>query len=263
MLTRVDRPFFLLAAWLLALACFFVAPLRAVAMITPTQKTASGFFAEPSSGRPDAQASANQECIRAERLYAYELASGRTNWLNRDPMGEDGGWNLYGFVSNNPVISMDLMGLSILSCMGDCVQANDPLELISQKVLLSLSGMKLPKTFVVKLAEIAGDKQLARLLQQSLRVPGISRVTSLPATLSAALRAPGLSSQFLHGVGAGMGPFWISYGLYMAAVEAACLGHCCGNVENEPSIGIALPININELINSAADGIAKAIGNSP
>jgi hypothetical protein len=32
-------------------------------------------------------------------------------WPNRDPIGEDGGYNLYGFVSNQPVTGWDRFGL--------------------------------------------------------------------------------------------------------------------------------------------------------
>ena len=32
-------------------------------------------------------------------------------WLNRDPLGEEGGLNLYGFVDNNPVNATDALGL--------------------------------------------------------------------------------------------------------------------------------------------------------
>jgi RHS repeat-associated protein len=34
-------------------------------------------------------------------------------WLNRDPIGEDGGINLYGFVGNNPIHYYDPLGLAI------------------------------------------------------------------------------------------------------------------------------------------------------
>jgi RHS repeat-associated protein len=47
--------------------------------------------------------------------YGYRFYSptiGR--WINRDPLGEKGGINLYGFVGNNPVNWVDSMGLQIL-----------------------------------------------------------------------------------------------------------------------------------------------------
>jgi hypothetical protein len=39
----------------------------------------------------------------------YNPSLGR--WLSRDPLGERGGINLYGFVGNNPVLNMDGLGL--------------------------------------------------------------------------------------------------------------------------------------------------------
>ena len=40
---------------------------------------------------------------------AYSPSLGR--WLSRNPIGEDGGMNLYGFVNNNLIISFDTIGL--------------------------------------------------------------------------------------------------------------------------------------------------------
>ena len=43
-------------------------------------------------------------------LYrAYDPATGR--WLSRDPIGESGGINLYGYVGNSPVMYLDPLGL--------------------------------------------------------------------------------------------------------------------------------------------------------
>ncbi len=35
-------------------------------------------------------------------------------WLSADPIGEEGGFNLYGYVANNPVSSIDQLGLETL-----------------------------------------------------------------------------------------------------------------------------------------------------
>ncbi|MGV3773436.1 MAG: RHS repeat-associated core domain-containing protein [Verrucomicrobiales bacterium] len=39
----------------------------------------------------------------------YNASTGR--WLSRDPIRERGGKNLYGFVRNNPISLLDLIGL--------------------------------------------------------------------------------------------------------------------------------------------------------
>ena len=43
----------------------------------------------------------------------YENASGLREWLNRDPIGERGGINLYRFVGNNPLRFVDPLGLLV------------------------------------------------------------------------------------------------------------------------------------------------------
>jgi len=44
--------------------------------------------------------------------YGYRFYNPDTGrWVNRDPIGEQGGVNLYGFVSNNPVNATDPLGL--------------------------------------------------------------------------------------------------------------------------------------------------------
>ena len=46
------------------------------------------------------------------RACAYRTASGRAKWPNRDPLGEVGGFNLYGFVGNNAIQFHDPLGLA-------------------------------------------------------------------------------------------------------------------------------------------------------
>jgi len=43
------------------------------------------------------------------RYYSPELG----RWLSRDPIGENGGWNLYGFVRNDGINNLDYLGLFI------------------------------------------------------------------------------------------------------------------------------------------------------
>jgi RHS repeat-associated protein len=58
-------------------------------------------------------------------LYEYRLYDPSTGrWLNRDPIGEDGGFNLYGFVYNSPVNRIDPKGLnSLLSIASGCAMS--------------------------------------------------------------------------------------------------------------------------------------------
>lgn len=46
-------------------------------------------------------------------------------WPNRDPIGERGGLNLYGFVLNNPVDYVDQLGMTCVSCSAVPAQAPD------------------------------------------------------------------------------------------------------------------------------------------
>src|SRR5437667_10703929 len=54
--------------------------------------------------------------------YRY-LHSKLGRWLNRDPIGEKGGVNLYGFVSNDPVQKSDRLGLAACGNCGEVVTA--------------------------------------------------------------------------------------------------------------------------------------------
>jgi uncharacterized protein RhaS with RHS repeats len=55
---------------------------------------------------------AGRFATKGKSSYSYELASGRSNWLSRDPIAENGGLNLYAYVGNNPVNYWDPNGLA-------------------------------------------------------------------------------------------------------------------------------------------------------
>ena len=117
------RRFFPLAASLLALACLLATPPRAAAVMTPPAKIASWGFDDSPSGRPGDPPPANQDCIRGCGPCAYEPASGRPEWPSRDPIEEQGGWNLYGFVANDAVSRYDALGLSDAAVMSGAAAA--------------------------------------------------------------------------------------------------------------------------------------------
>jgi hypothetical protein len=50
-------------------------------------------------------------CRGFGRWRRYEDAPGRPDWPNRDPIGEKGGLDIYGFVANTPVSAWDRIGL--------------------------------------------------------------------------------------------------------------------------------------------------------
>ena len=73
------------------------------------------FFGEPSKPRPENRRQPLQP-RRKIRPTPTKTASGIHYWPSRDPIQEDGGINLYGFVGNDGVNQWDLLG----NCQGDC-----------------------------------------------------------------------------------------------------------------------------------------------
>jgi RHS repeat-associated protein len=96
---------FLLAA-LLLLGCF-----PALAIRPQPLETRVGGWEQFASGQTSVVAIQSPENAMGLRGCAYKTASGRLKWLNQDPIGEEGGLNLYGFVGNSPINRVDPFGL--------------------------------------------------------------------------------------------------------------------------------------------------------
>ncbi len=71
-----------------------------------------GFFANPSRTRP-ANRRQPLQLRRKIRPTATKTVSGIPYWPSRDPIGERGGVNLYGFVRNDGVNLWDVLGLEL------------------------------------------------------------------------------------------------------------------------------------------------------
>jgi RHS repeat-associated protein len=90
---------------------------------TSSRKTASGdFFQNPNRTRLAnrrqplrtrlGNASAPTKTASGVLYYGYRYYDPTTGrWPSRDPIGEQGGLNVYGFISNNPASTVDYMGL--------------------------------------------------------------------------------------------------------------------------------------------------------
>jgi hypothetical protein len=77
-----------------------------------------GFFENSNRTRP-ANRRQPLELRRKNRLTPTKTASGIPYWPSRDPIEEDGGLNLYGFVGNNGLSYIEILGLSWFDWLGD------------------------------------------------------------------------------------------------------------------------------------------------
>jgi len=87
-------------------------------------KNRVGDFFSCSSDQGVSHAPATPVNTGENQIYGYENASGMPHygfryyspdlgrWINRDPIEEEGGANLYGFVGNQPIRKWDKLGLS-------------------------------------------------------------------------------------------------------------------------------------------------------
>jgi len=77
----------------------------------PAKNRVGDFFWKTYQYAPDNNCAALY--VRRENTpTATKPASGRTLWLSRDPIAEDGGINLYAYVNNDPINWLDFDGLA-------------------------------------------------------------------------------------------------------------------------------------------------------
>lgn len=101
----------LLLALTVVMAALFCAPATAPGKALQPHEIAPGDLWEPQPERVRVELVRIPGSHLVDLAIVTENASGRTKWLSRDPLGEAGGLNLYGFVGNDPVNNWDYLGL--------------------------------------------------------------------------------------------------------------------------------------------------------
>jgi hypothetical protein len=76
-----------------------------------SRKTRAGGVRRHPSGRKLRRGRFRSTNMPGLRACRYKTAPGRSNWPNRDPIGEKGALNLHAFVANSPPSRVDLLGL--------------------------------------------------------------------------------------------------------------------------------------------------------
>lgn len=87
---------------------------RALSWPTCTPKNRVWSFENTPSGRPVVGPQLTQETATGSVQYTYQIASGRAEWLSRDPLPDaemSQGPNLYDYTGNNPIDRIDPLGL--------------------------------------------------------------------------------------------------------------------------------------------------------
>jgi RHS repeat-associated protein len=90
-----------------------------------------------------AKSKENQRFSRIAKYYGYRYYHPQTGrWINRDPIEESGGLNLYGFVGNSPIIRIDILGLRKANCCQDIIDQIKRMDIYKE---LSTKRVPLPK----------------------------------------------------------------------------------------------------------------------
>ena len=178
-------------------------------------------------------------------------------WVSRDPIEEEGGWNLYGFVLNNAVLMYDLLGMDYLDCLGDCIMANDPFNSIATRLAANLaaliSGGGVPKRLLLIVAKLMGRQDYVRMIRLSMRMKGTSPLGWKPMKIvmtkflktMGVKQAKRLAMKISRGATAAM----IVYGNVMFAIEVECGIHCCSKTSYDHNDGIKF-LNFDAAIDS-------------
>jgi len=166
------------------------------------------------------------------RYYSPELM----RWITRDPIGEEGGVNLYAFCENNPTSRYDVNGHSWLTCFGDCIEEwrLDWSELLSYSNLpLSFNAIT-PKTAKEQLWIKDGNSKYTTPISRAI-LRGQELALKLPrgrlrSSLLGSLRnlRHFMRNPILVGSGTIIASLTVFEGFYDIGVMTYCSMHCCG-----------------------------------
>ncbi len=139
----------------------------------------------------------------------YSPSIGR--WMTRDPMGERGGMNLYGFVENNPINQFDPWGLGLFNptpeeiaqnweaLMEECRQLKDYLRPDQAKTIITQIPYweDIPDTVITKLPDLEAVEDT---VEKTL--PGVpaAAATAWDAISSAAAAAASVAVEILEAI---------------------------------------------------------------
>ncbi len=177
---------------------------------------------------------------RETDLVAYQrrfYSTVRKCWINRDPIEENGGVNLYGGCANNFIFNYDSLGESWLDCFSDCVEEwrLDWTEVLNELNILSLANTPVPKTLHerrwIKYGVSEDTTNLSRAISQGER---LARKLPLGNPIRSKLvRGLGDVRRFMRqpvlvGIGQAGAVITVFEGFYDLGVMAYCSLHCCG-----------------------------------
>ena len=145
----------------------------------------------------------------------YNSVDGR--WINIDPIYEQGGVNLYSYARNWIIFGIDNKGTSCFDC---CIIDNDPWSYIAGRLFSFLSGQLYPKTWVAKVLRILNRNKEADKILSSLKNPKVSRMTTLPSSISLYFRLGARSG--LRILGRVMAPI----NILMISIDSMIFGYC-------------------------------------
>ena len=158
-------------------------------------------------------------------------------WLNRDPVEETGGMNLYVFCANNPTLRHDVDGRSWLTCFGDCIEEwrLDWSKIFTAMNAAASLNAPVPKTGTERLWLEKGvsedTTELSRAISQGEKLarklplgnPVRSKIIQSLGNVRRFMRNPALVK-----AGAAGAALTVFEGFYDIGTMLYCSMHCCG-----------------------------------